>query len=205
MLMSSGVRKFALTTHVTSSVGWFGSVAAFLALAIAGMTSANGQTARSAYVAMESVTWMVIVPFSCAALLTGIVQGLGTPWGLFRHRWIVAKLLLTVVATVLLLVHAQGVARVSAVAADRVLSNTDLLGLRIRLIADAGAALMALVVATTLSVYKPWGLTSYGRGGAMSEPEGNADRLWTGLWIAGLLGAFTLFALIHLLGGAWHH
>src|ERR1700694_2239095 len=99
MLMTSGVRKFMLTTHVTSSVGWFGAVAAFLALAVVGVMSANGQTARSAYVAMETVTWMVIVPFSFAALITGIVQGLGTTWGLFRHQWVVAKLVLTVIAT----------------------------------------------------------------------------------------------------------
>jgi hypothetical protein len=41
---------------------------------------------------MELTTWIVIVPLSLAALLTGVVQSLGTPWGLFRHRWIVAKL-----------------------------------------------------------------------------------------------------------------
>jgi hypothetical protein len=56
-------------------------------------------------------TWIVIVPLSLAALLTGVVQSLGTPWGLFRHRWIVAKLALTVVATVLLLVHTQPIGR----------------------------------------------------------------------------------------------
>ena len=35
--MTPGLRKFALTTHVTSSVGWLGAVGAFLALAIAGV------------------------------------------------------------------------------------------------------------------------------------------------------------------------
>ena len=30
-----GFRKLALTTHVTSSVGWIGAVAGFLALAVA--------------------------------------------------------------------------------------------------------------------------------------------------------------------------
>src|SRR5437879_2429058 len=182
MLMPPGVRKLALTTHVTSSVGWFGAVAAFLVLAVAGVTSANAQTVRSAYLSMELVTWLVIVPFSITALLTGIVQGLGTTWGLFRHQWVVAKLVLTLIATVLLLVHAQGVGNVAAVATERIVSSADLRALRLRLVADAGAALMALVVATTLSVYKPWGLTRYGQRGAITESARvlNASRWWTG-------------------------
>src|SRR5258708_36415029 len=163
MLMTSGVRKFALTTHVTSSVGWFGAVAAFLSLAIAGLASQNAQTVRAAYLSMELTTWAVIVPLSVAALLTGIVQSVGTPWGLFRHHWVVAKLGLTVLATVILLVHTQPIGRVAAVAAEGMLSSADLHQLRVQLIADAAAALMALLVATTLSVYKPWGMTSYGR------------------------------------------
>jgi hypothetical protein len=93
--MTPGLRKFALTSHVTSSVGWLGAVGAFLALAIAGVTSQNAQTVRAAYLAMHMTTWFVIVPLCLAALLTGIVQSLGTTWGLFRHYWIVTKLVLT--------------------------------------------------------------------------------------------------------------
>ncbi len=37
--MTPGLRKFARTAHVTSSVGWLGAVAGFLALAAAGLTS----------------------------------------------------------------------------------------------------------------------------------------------------------------------
>jgi hypothetical protein len=206
--MSSAVRKLALTTHVTSSVGWFGAVAAFFALAVVGVASGDAQTVRSAYVAMDTITSMVIVPFCFAALVTGIVQGLGTTWGLFRYRWIVSKLLLTVLATVLLLVHTQGIGRVAAVAAARVLSNADLQNLRMELIAKAGAALMALVVATTLSVYKPWGLTSHGRrvavGGSAVALQQH-EKQWTVLWLAGLVAALTLFAVLHLSSGMHRH
>lgn len=99
MMMSPGLRKFALTTHVTSSVGWLGSVAAFLALAIAGISSEDSQIVRAAYLAMHLTTWFVIVPFSFASFLTGLIESLGTPWGLFRHYWVVTKLVLTVLAT----------------------------------------------------------------------------------------------------------
>lgn len=68
--MAPGLRKFALTTHVTSSVGWLGAVGAFLALAIAGLSSQDAQIVRAAYLAMHLTTWFVIVPLSLAALLT---------------------------------------------------------------------------------------------------------------------------------------
>lgn len=210
MLMTPNVRKLALTTHVMSSVGWFGAVAAFLALAIAGVTSHTPQTVRAAYLSMELITWAVVVPAGIAALLTGIVQSLGTTWGLFRHQWIVAKLALTVVATVILLVHTQPIGRVAAVATTRMLSSADLRQLRMQLIADAGAALMALLVATTLSVYKPWGLTRYGqRADAIAvtpSSAGAASALWTRVWIVGLVVAIVLFVMLHLMnGGLGHH
>jgi hypothetical protein len=159
---------------------------------------------------MELTTWAVIVPLSVAALLTGIVQSVGTTWGLFRHRWVVAKLGLTVLATIILLVHTQPIGRVAAVAAERMLSSTDLRQLRIQLVADAGAALFALLVATTLSVYKPWGLTSYGRRRDVSDIRSErvliASTLWSRLWLLGLIVVVALFVIVHLMtGGMGHH
>ncbi|HEU0079499.1 MAG TPA: hypothetical protein VFQ76_17715 [Longimicrobiaceae bacterium] len=162
MTMTPRLRKLALTAHVASSVGWLGAVASFLALAVAGLTSPDAQVVRAAYVATEVTTWLVIVPLSVAALLTGLVQSLGTPWGLFRHYWVLAKLVLTLVATLLLLLHTQPIGYVAGVAAETTLSGGDLRGLRIQLVADAGAALLVLLVATALSVYKPRGMTRYG-------------------------------------------
>src|SRR5947207_2271323 len=162
MMMTAGARKLALTSHITSSVGWLGSVAAFLALAIAGVTSHDPQVVRAAYLAMHLTTWFVIVPLSLVSLLTGLVDSLGTPWGLFRHYWVVTKLLLTVLATVILLVHTQPIDRVADVAARMNLAASDLRQLRLQLVGDAAAALFVLLVTTTLSVYKPWGMTPYG-------------------------------------------
>lgn len=209
MIMTSRVRKLALTTHVTSSVGWFGAVAAFLSLAVAGLTSQSPQTVRAAYLSMEVITWAIVVPLSVAALLTGIVQSLGTTWGLFRHYWVVAKLSLTMLATVILLVHTQPIGRVAAVAAERMLSSADLRQLRVQLVADAGAALMALLVATTLSVYKPWGMTNYGRRTdaaaiRLDRPTAQASP-WTLLWLLGFIIVVALFVALHIAQGGLHH
>src|SRR5918997_572837 len=102
MTLAPPLRKLALTAHVTTSVGWLGAVAAFLALAIAGLAGDDGPTVRRAYVGAEVITWAVIVPLCLASLVTGVVQSLGTSWGLVRHWWVLIKLALTVVATGLL-------------------------------------------------------------------------------------------------------
>jgi hypothetical protein len=163
MTMPPSLRKFALTAHVTSSVGWLGAVAGFLALAFAGLTSEEGQTVRAAYLAMELTAWFVIVPLSLASPLTGLVMSLGTSWGLFRHYWVVAKLVITIPATIFLFLHMRPIGHLARVVAETTLSSGDLAGLRIQVVAAAGAGLLVLLVATTLSVYKPRGLTRYGR------------------------------------------
>lgn len=162
-MMAPGPRKFALTAHVTSSVGWFGAVAAFLALAVAGLTSRDPETAHASYLAMELIGWYVIVPMSLASLATGLVQALGTSWGLFQHFWVLVKLLMTLLATVLLMVHMRPVGYMAGVPAATILSGAGVGRLRIQLVGDASAALLVLLVATVLSVYKPRGLTRYGR------------------------------------------
>jgi hypothetical protein len=162
MIMTPRVRKLVLTMHVTSSVGWLGAVAGFLVLAVAGVANPDGQRMRAAYLAMDLITRFVIVPFCLASLMTGIVQSLGTTWGLFRHYWVLLKLLLTVVATVVLLLHTQPIRDAASMAAEATSSSADVGKLGIQLVADAGAALLALLVTTTLSVYKPRGMTAYG-------------------------------------------
>ena len=163
MTMTPRLQKFALTAHVTSSVGWLGVVAGFLALGVAGLTSQDVQTVRGAYLVMELTGWFLLVPLSLASLLTGLVQSLGTPWGLFRHYWILAKLFINVFATIILLLYMQTLSYLAGVAAETTLSSGDLSGLRsLSPVIHSGLALMGLLVATTLAVYKPRGMTPYG-------------------------------------------
>ncbi|HXH53457.1 MAG TPA: hypothetical protein VNH53_08540 [Sphingomicrobium sp.] len=61
--------------------------------------SENAEVARAAYIGMELTIWYAIVPLALACVIIGIANALGTPWGLFRHYWVVIKLLLTIFAT----------------------------------------------------------------------------------------------------------
>lgn len=161
MTLSPNLRKFVRTAHITFTVGWLGSVAGFLALAIAGLKSEDTQIINAAYIGMELVTRFVIVPLSIAPLITGPLLSLGTPWGLFRHYWILAKLVITILSTLILLVHIQPISYLSDAAVKGTLSSVDH-SLRIQMVAASTVALVALLLATALAVYKPRGMTPYG-------------------------------------------
>lgn len=224
--MNQTIRKLSLTAHVISSVGWLGAVAAFLALALAGLTSPDAPMARAACLAMDLVTWVVIVPLAFASLLTGLVVSLGTPWGLFRHYWVLTKLLITVFATFLLLAHTQPIGLVAAAAREGALSSAGVARLQLQLVGDAGVALLALLANVALSVFKPWGLTPYGlrklreaRPAAVpdlpsavrtgQEPP-SAAATGTPRWVYVIgghaIGLALLFLIGHLAGhGPWSH
>lgn len=161
MIMPRRVRQFALTAHVTCSVGWIGAVLVFLALAIVGLTSRDAQTVRGAYIVMEPAAWAVLVPLAFASLITGIVQGLGSTWGVFRHYWVLFKLLIAVFATLVLLVYMETFRVMASVAADPTADLDIVRNPSPRF--HAVLALLVLLVATVLAIYKPRGLTPYGR------------------------------------------
>jgi hypothetical protein len=221
MNMTSRLRKFALLTHITFSVGWLGAVAGFLALAIAGLTSHDAQRVRAAYLAMELTAWYVIVPLAFASLLTGIVQSLGTAWGLFRHYWVLAKLLLTVFATIILLLKMKLIGYVAGAAAETTLSGVDLRALRIELVVHAAGGLLVLLAVTTLSVFKPWGMTAYGRR-KVSQPDlpsrfsedatfvrdpvfATSTPRWARVVGIHAIGLAVLFVILHITGGGLRH
>jgi hypothetical protein len=208
MVFSPFFRKLGLTVHITFSVGWFGAVAAFLALAIAGLTSQNQQIVVSSYLSMDLIAWFVILPACIASLLSGVLQSLCTQWGLFRYYWVVAKFALTIIATIVLILHMQPISYMANVVWGSVLSESELRGLRVQLIADAGAAMLVLLIAATLSVYKPWGITAYGKSWMIQQQKkiAKANKKGKKPWILYLLLALIvlvilMFILMHITGG----
>ena len=163
MILTPGLRKVVLTTHITASVGWLGAVVGSGSLAVAGIASDNPETVRGVYLALDVTGSYVLVPLGLASLLTGLVQSLGGKWGLFRHYWVVQKLVINLVAIVVLLLYLQTLADLADEAAQ-IPRGGDVSDLRDPSpVVHAGAALVLLLVATILSVYKPRGLTRYGQ------------------------------------------
>jgi len=161
MTLSPGLRKFALAAHLTFSVGWIGAVAAYIAFDVSAATSHHDEALRTAYLAMESIARSVIVPLALASLLTGLLVSLGTKWGLFRHYWVLISFVLTVIATVVLLVETRVISSLADTAADPTTSSQDLQSMGSTLAHSIGGILVLLVI-LVLNVYKPQGLTRYG-------------------------------------------
>ncbi len=148
-----------LALHLTVSVGWIGAVLAYLALGVAASISENPQTVRGAWIAMELTGWYVIVPSAVASLLTGVAMALGTRWGLFRHYWVLFSLVLTFIATAVLVLRMPTVSSRADIA--RQADDAGVLGLGGDL-AHPGIGLAVLVVILVLNVYKPRGVTGFG-------------------------------------------
>lgn len=160
MVMRPRVRKLALLAHVVFSVGWLGAVLVFLGLTTIALSSTDERIVRGVYLAMEPAAWAVLVPLAFASLLTGLTQSLGTKWSLFRHYWVVAKLVINLGCIGYLLVYLGTFRQLAESAAtsanlDEVRSSSP--GLH----AVLAAAL--LLLAAVLAIYKPKGLTHYGQ------------------------------------------
>jgi len=160
MTMKPGLRKFALTVHLISSVGWIGAVVTYLALGVSAVTSQDAEMVRATWISMELTGWYVIVPLALVSLLTGLVMALGTKWGLFRHYWVLVSLVLTIVATVVLLLHMPDVSSITDMVQEA--NDADLIGGLGGDLFHPGVGLLMLLAIQVLNVYKPQGLTPYG-------------------------------------------
>lgn len=167
--MRPWLRKLMLTVHVLASVGWFGAAASVLALAVAALTARD--TGSALYQATEVIWRSTIIPVSVATLLTGIVQGLGTRWGLVRHYWVLTKLVITVAAVLLLALHTRSLLPALAHAAMDASAGVASASAhahggmppRVHLVVASGGTMALLLAAASLSIFKPWGRTPFRR------------------------------------------
>jgi Predicted integral membrane protein (DUF2269) len=144
--LSPRVRRAVLTAHIVASVGLLGDVAAVLAVNVRAAISTDPGFASASYDLLQMFSFVFGIPLSFAALLTGLTLGLGSKWGVLRHAWVTAKLML------LLSVILVGALVIGPATAEMANGSGDA---ETVLIAAAAWDVLALTVATALSVYKP--------------------------------------------------
>jgi hypothetical protein len=149
MRLTARWRKVVLTVHVATSVGWLGVDLVLLTLGITGLT---GWRPEVVYPAMGYVGLALFVPLSFLVWLVGVFNAWTTPWGVLRHWWVIAKL--SIVSLMLVLVVFA--LRPNLVAALEVSGSLGNPYRRSLVIAPAVSSTL-LVIATTLSMFKPWG------------------------------------------------
>jgi hypothetical protein len=142
-------RQTWLAVHIVSSVGWLGAEVAALALCLTGIAAADA-SGRAMFTSADVLADTLLVPTSLVALVTGVVLGLGTKWGLVKYYWAFAKL---VVGGVLVVASAYALngALAQAAASPPVGGESASLAGMMAVIATLG------VFASVISVTKPWG------------------------------------------------
>jgi len=144
--LSARMRRTVLTVHIASSVGLLGDVAAVLAMNVRAATTDNPEFAGVTYDLLEMFSMMFGIPLSFIALTSGLALGLGSKWGVLRHGWVAVKLgLLLSVIMVGALVLGPHTAAMQAGEGGR----------ETILIVGAAYDVLALSLATGLSVFKP--------------------------------------------------
>jgi hypothetical protein len=143
--------------HIASAGVWLGLDAVMAILVVTSVVTDDDRTRGVAYQALGLVTvWpMTVTGLTC--LVTGVVLGLGTKYGLVRYWWVLVKLVLNVVLSVLVLVALRpGIEAVS----DRgalLLAGQDVATAVGDLAFPPIVSPTALMIAVVLSVFKPWG------------------------------------------------
>ena len=130
------------------SVGLLGDSAGFLAVAIRAATTTEPEIVNELVRVLKMFSLVFGIPLSIGTLVTGVVLGLGTRWGVFRYPWVIAKLLLMLSV---MLVGGFFIGPAQTVMLER---NGDATR---QLIAAASYDVLALAAATGLSVFKPGG------------------------------------------------
>ncbi|MDO3703325.1 hypothetical protein Q3W71_16765 [Micromonospora sp. C28SCA-DRY-2] len=153
-------RKVWLTLHIGIGVGWLGISLAMLTLSVVGVTADSHAVRHGAYLLMDTFNLALAIPSVFLAIITGVVVSLGTPWGLIKHRWVVAKLIIALSLPVLATFEGPWIDELVARSADPAARPG---GTGILLVGAMALFLALLWTATILSVFKPGGRTRWGR------------------------------------------
>jgi len=158
-------RKSLLVLHVACGVGWMGADVVLAILMLTGWFSGDGPTVAAAYTAARLVIPPAVPVLAGGMLVTGVLLGIGTKYGLVQWWWVFVKLVIGVVLTVLvfvlLLPGALDLPTGLTGTADEI---RDLVGREGRhLLFPPLVSFVALAFSLVVSVFKPWGRTRWGR------------------------------------------
>ena len=77
---------------------------------------------------MQAIGWQVVLPLGVASIAGGVLQALGTPWGLVRHPWVIAKLVVSALGLAILVLHLGPTDELAVAATLGPLQPSDLAG-----------------------------------------------------------------------------
>ena len=155
--LSTNGRRVVLICHIASAGSWLGIDVAMAVLIGTAKFTGDLQVRASSLRVLEIVTVWPLLVCGLICLGTGVLLGLGSRWGLVKYWWVLTKLVLNLLLTTLVVVALQFEVAEQARRASLVL-NGRLVPLDLsNLIYPPVVSPAALLIATILSVVKPWG------------------------------------------------
>ena len=155
--LGARTRKGFLVVHIVSAGAWIG-IDVVMAVVVFTALLADDYTKALCYRALEMFVDWPLFASGLVCLASGIVLGLGTKWGLLRYWWVAVKLALNVVLVVLV-TFALRPGVVEMAEQGRRFAAGEAASLAVGgLIFPPIVSTSALLVATVLAVFKPWGL-----------------------------------------------
>ena len=149
-------RKIWLLVHAASALGWLGIDVVLAVLVFTGELSRDPAVVAVSLQTLRLFVLWTLVPAGILCLVSGIVLGLGSKYGVLRYWWVAIKLVINLVLLALVLLVLPGA-----------VDNAAEYG---RAVADGAAppelgnifmppivSSTALVFALVLSYFKPWG------------------------------------------------
>jgi hypothetical protein len=156
MRLSPRTRKLLLLTHIAAAGAWLGIDLVLGVLVFTAFTETAVQSAVAAASLASFATWPLIT-VGLVTLVTGVLLGLGSKYGLVRYWWVLAKLVLNVVlVTLVVLVLAPGTTALAGTALDSLAAGTAP-SLPSTLVFPPIVSSTAVIIAMALAVFKPWG------------------------------------------------
>jgi hypothetical protein len=150
--LSGHARHSVLTIHIAASVTLLGTTAGLLTSS-AYASQQDAQDAHAIYTLCRLLVFSLDVPLSLIALVSGAWLALASRWGLLRTWWVTLKLALLLGTIVLgATMTGRALTTLLSAAGHGTTSNAHWL-----LLAAATCQLAILLVATILSVFKPFG------------------------------------------------
>ncbi|MBO4207980.1 hypothetical protein [Micromonospora echinofusca] len=195
MAASRGVKRWRQLTvwlHVITSVGWMTQALTICVLLATSLSTTDRGVAVSSTAAAELLDMRLLAPMANASAFTGFMLAAATPWGFFRHWWVLAKFAITVVQLHLGIFVLSDALHASAAAA---VAGT--VGPTRAMVVGSACMAGAIAFQAWLSVAKPWSTTAWttnrGRAGAPRTAP-----VW--VFVATVCGGILDFAVAWLLG-----
>ncbi|TYK47036.1 hypothetical protein [Actinomadura decatromicini] len=156
--LGRGWRRATLIVHIVSAGAWIGIDVIVAVLVLTGRYGGSEDVRGLAYRALATFVVWPMLTSGLICLVSGLVLGLATKWGLVRYWWVAIKLTLNLVLCSLILVALQpGMDEVDDYGRTLAAGGTPDPGRVSDLFYPPAVSLTALTLATVLAVTKPWG------------------------------------------------